>query len=111
MKIIELSDYDFDDHRVAHTYCANPDVERLYDLDEYSRDRGAIKFRDRNWIIGCAPKLVIRFNNGATETFSGLRERNGQVNREAIKSAIKSIAGLLFSNDDDDPETDMPDIF
>lgn len=111
MKIVELSDYNFNDYRVAHTYCADQDVERLYDLDEYRRDRGAIVFTDRTWYIGCAPKLVIRFDNGATETFSGLRERNGQANREAIKSAMKSIAGLLFSNDDDEPETDMPDIF
>lgn len=111
MKIIELSDYNFDDYRVAHTYCANQDVEHLYVLDEYRRDRGAIVFTDRTWYIGGVPKLVIRFDNGTTETFTGLRERGGQANREAIKAAMKSIAGLLFSNEDDVPETDMPDIF
>lgn len=111
MKIIELYDYDYDDHRVANYYCANQNVERLYELDEYRRDRAAIEFTDRTWIVGCAPKLVIRFDNGTTETFTGLRERGGQANREAIKAAMQSIAGLLFSNEDDEPETDMPDIF
>ncbi len=111
MKIVEISDYDFYNSCVAHGYFGDQDVIRLYEFDEYRIDRAAIEFSDRMWFVGCAPKLVIRFDNGATETFDELTDRHGNVRRAAVKAAMKRISNLLLSNDEPEPETDMPDIF
>lgn len=109
MKIVEISDYDIYNSRVANWCCEDQEVQQLYDFDEYRANRGTIAFKDRLWFVGCAPKLVIKFDNGATETFEDLTDRLGHANPPAIKNAMKRISDLLLT--EDDPYTDMPDIF
>ncbi len=113
MKIVEISDYDRYNSCVAHGYFGDQEVIRLYEFDEYRMNRAAIKFSDRMWFVGCAPKLIIKFDNGATETFDELTDGHGHVYSAAVNAAMKRISDLLLSNDEPEPEpeTDMPDIF
>lgn len=94
--------------------CVSSQVDIIYDVGEYDADDGYIKFADgRGWYVGCTDGFYVEFDDGSSRVFLGLHDAYGDRDTGMISEVIAELRRIVFGldNEEDDPVTDMPDIF
>lgn len=100
--------YDYDASMIV-----NFPVDTIYDIGEYDDEDGYIKFTDgHGWYVGCVDGIHIEFDDGSHWKFHGFYNDYGSKDPVMISKAIAELRRIIFDLDnEDEPETDMPDIF
>lgn len=112
-KIIKVADMRRD-LSLSASRIVSSQVKIIYDVGEYDADDGYIKFADgRGWYIGCTDGFYVEFDDGSYREFPGLHDAYGARDPGMISEAIAELRRIIFGldNEEDDPVTDMPDIF
>lgn len=112
-KIVKVADLRRDRSHSASISVSSPVID-IYDIGEYDANDGYIKFANRRgWYIGCVEGFYVEFDDGSSREFLGLHDPYGDRDSEMISEVIAELRRIVFGfdNEEDDPETDMPDIF
>lgn len=112
-EIVKVADMRRDHSHVASRRVFSQ-VKIIYDIDEYDSEDGYIKFVDgTGWYVGCTEGFYVEFADGSSREFHGLRDPYGDRDSEMISEVIAELRRIIFGldNEEDDPDTDMPDIF
>lgn len=89
-------------------------VINIYDIGEFDDEDGYIKFADgRGWFVGCVEGFYVEFDDGSCYEFHGFHDAYGSKDPGMISEAIAMLRRIVFGfdNEEDDPDTNMPDIF
>lgn len=113
-----LTDLDETDESAGAFDTSDKEIYDIYDIGEYDSDDGYVQFMSTygikcGWYIGCVPGIKIDFDNGTSIEFTELQNSDRIRNNDKISAAIAELRRIVFGfdNEEDDPETDMPDIF
>lgn len=112
-KIVKVADLRCDRSHAA-SISVNYPITDIYDVGEYDAEDGYIKFANgRGWYVGCVEGFYIEFDDGSSREFLGLHDDYGDRDSGMISEVIAELRRIVFGldNEEDDPDTDMPDIF
>lgn len=116
VKIADLLSSDQPSNRYgdAAIRSASCPVINIYDIGEFDDEDGYIKFADgTGWYVGCVDGIYVEFNDGSCYEFHGFHDASRYKDSGMISKAIAELRRIIFGldNEEDNPVTDMPDIF